>query len=681
MIRQSKYVRGIAYALTLVALYVVAWGSRHAILRANYAQQGGRVPFTLEGALQFRNAVKVYHGEGIPRHDSAIQYPEGIAVFQTDTVGAEYLYGLAARWLPAEISLETRVRWITLGWFCLTVPWLALWVSARTRRRSAGVVSALFYAVSLAAVIRSTGLELSRENFALPFLLAHLALDAFSVRAAESGGPYRRYALASAVALGLALAAWDMIQFYLLLWVGTWLIRGWQGRMDVTAQRWRAYAPSVAIILIAGLSPYHRAHGLWVSPLLGMVYGLLLLGLVTRYRPRLGRWGRFACLITPFLLVGGGGWIYGAHYHHFAELMWAKLRFWNQKPMDPAALTFNQRIMWVPALNSATWPLTFMFFPAIFLLYTVYGLFSLVFIGLRRRVPFSAEEGLPLFPMLLVSVGAYIFFVRFHVYVAIFACAGLGAWWAWSLSGPRRVHVWWVVPLTMLAGLIEAMQVWEDPGRWGRPNVYYAELKEVTEWLQEYVAPDPVLANFGVSSSLLAYGGCPVILHPKFETVAIRRRVEAYGRALFQADEEQFRNWAEDHGAAYYVYAVGEFATRHPELQMRYFVDALDPPPYAAARTFEFEPDRVRYFEYLWGNRKYRVFRLITRADEARADYLTIRARRALARENLDDAERWAWDALSLFPAQYHAREVVAQVTVQRESAVVTVPGEDESVP
>jgi hypothetical protein len=210
-----------------------------------------------------------------------------------------------------------------------------------------------------------------------------------------------------------------------------------------------------------------------------------------------------------------------------------------------------------------------------------------------------------------------------------------------------------------------------QPGQWGRPNLYVPELIELTDWLRSEVAPEPVLANFGVSGSILTYGGCPIVLHPKFERQRIRERVEAYGTELFKGTEERFRNWADAHGAAYYVYSLGEFAERHPELQMRYFVDSLEPPDEAPARIFEFTPESARYFEYVWGNRKYRVFRVTSRVDQLAADELAGMAEAALAAGEVDQAEDYAWSALALFPHQEQAQRIVHRVALLREAESV----------
>ena len=671
----NKHLYHAAILLGLLALFAIGFGVRYAVLDANERKVEGSVPFTLESALQFRTTKMVYTGEGIPAHDPMIQYPEGIEVFRTDTVMAEYLYAAGARLLPSSLPLETRVRWITLAWFSLSIPLMALWVTAWTRTRSGGVVAALFYAVALSSVIRSTGLELSRENFALPFLVAHLALDAWALR----WGAGRRFygaVAGSALCLGLALAAWDMIQFYLLLWVVVLFIHSVLGRLDTPCERLRWLVPAGAIILVAVLSPYHRAHGLWAAPFMWLIYGVFLHVLWSQWKP-LGMGARMGVTLLPlaaYLLIPHG---YGESYGHFVELLTAKIRFLNQKPADPSVLTFNQRIMWTPALNSATWRLTWMFFPAM-VPFVIVSLAHTLFSKMLLR-PTSAVFGNSAVPhyifFLCVSCIAFVLFVRFHVFVALFAAAWLGGWWAW----PLRRTLWSAAviwPLLVLGLSMEAVHVLEEPGRWGRVSVYYEEERELTEWMNEEAEGNAVLANFGISASILAYGGCPIILHPKFETRAIRERVASYGKTLFTENEEAFRDWADERGAVYYVYAMGEFARSHPELQMRYFVDALEPPDHAAARQFEFAPDSLRYFEYLWGNRKYQVFRLIPREDEERAYQLTARAGRAMTRGDLDRAETYAWAALALFPGQQRAQEIIAQATALRQQGFEYQPEE-----
>ena len=95
---------------------------------------------------------------------------------------------------------------------------------------------------------------------------------------------------------------------------------------------------------------------------------------------------------------------------------------------------------------------------------------------------------------------------------------------------------------------------------------------------------------------------------------------------------------------------------------MRYFVDALNPPPAAPARIFEFSPESARWFVLLWGNVKYRVFRVITSADEQAAAERVAAAKFKIARGYLRQAENDARLALLYDPGNEAAREAIVRI-------------------
>jgi hypothetical protein len=352
---------------------------------------------------------------------------------------------------------------------------------------------------------------------------------------------------------------------------------------------------------------------------------------------------------------------YTETYGHFVELLMAKLRFLNQKPADPALLTFNQRIMWVPALHSATWVLTWRLFPAMLLL-SIGSAAGLMLS--RKKHPSAGIYQLVLY--FVASLIAFVFFVRFYVFLALFATALMGGLVA-AVCRLRRWPGYAVACLLAVGWFAELRHTLAEPWQWGRPNVYYEELQELTDWLKEHVSPEVVLANFGLSASVLTYGECPIVLHPKFENKTVRNRVKAYGESLFTNTEKEFRDWIEQFDAQFYVYSLGAFSRRHPERQMRYFVNALAAPEDAAARIFEYKPYETRYFRYLWGNRKYRVFQVITRQDQHLAQRQVEAARAALRAGDLAAAEEQAVTALKLDPANQEAAQVIHHVSSLRE--------------
>ncbi len=640
--------RSLAFCIGLVLVFLSGVAIRHTVLEAQYKRHGRDMPFTLESALHY-SLLEAYDLLGyMPRHEYGIQYPEGVDLWETYSVGSEYVVAPLAGLLPGSLSFAERVRLVYILWFSLGIPFFALWVWALSGSRLGGLASALLYGVCTAAVIRSTGQEISRENFAIPLLVGHLAAAAWTGRGV-GGRKKILLEVTSALLLAVALVTWDMIQFYLVFWAGAGLVGVLRAR-SVS----RSFLVHAGVLVAVGwVNPYLRTHGFLQSPTMLMAYGAVLASLATKLT--LGNSGRerglrWALALGPVVVGLVLAQLYSSHYGHFADLLWAKLRFLNEKPEDPLLLNFNQRIMWVPALDSATWRLTSLLFPVLWLPTLAAGVFVLVRRGLRR------QPGVALLLLLFVSsLLAYVLFVRFHVYLALFSVALVGV----TFGGMGRWGRGIAAGIVGLVALAETSITVKDPLSLGRGNVYYRELKGLTEWMAEHAAPEAVAANFTVSGPIFAYAGCPVVMHPKFETQSIRDRVQSYVEALYTGTEEDFRNWMEAHGARYYVHSMGEFSPQSPEQQMRYFAGMLDPPESSPARLFEFRPEQGRWFHFVWGNHKYRVFRVqFARDIELAQDSLEL-ARDAFERGQLDEAEFRAREAIQLDPGEQEAFRIL----------------------
>lgn len=676
----KAFQRALAIVMGMVLLYTLALGARRVVLETQYDRFGDDLPFTLESALYYRRVKMLFDTGRLPQVDKAIQYPEGVDVRRTYTVGAEYVYAALARAWPKDTPIAARLRWLESGWFCLGIPFLALGLYGWRRSWWAAGVGAGFYAVALSSVMRSTGQELSHENFALPLLVAHGALDVTARRAMRRGAAAWCSVLSS-VLLALALCAWDLVQFYILLRFLCAAADAARGRLAWASRAFGGHAGDVAaLVLVGALNAYHREHGWLLSTPMWIGYGALGLAMLDRWTarargaaPTVGRPWRRAGLLAAVVALGMAVQQltpYAQAYGHFGELLWAKLRFLNHKPADPALLTFDQRIMWVPALHSTTLPLLHMLFP--FMLYLTLPAAFVCYVH-SRKLP---GQGLGRLVFLYgSSLLAFLFFARFHVFLSLFAAALLGVWA--SLAAGQGRWVRWSVALLLGTGIFaEAAHTLQHPARWGRVNVYYKELDELAGWLVRRAAPDPVLANFGVSATIAAYGKCAILLHPKFEDAVLRQRVKEYGEQLFQGTERSFRDWADDHGAQYYVYAYGEFSRESPELQMRYFVNALEPREDAPARRFEYDPENMTYFQYVAGNVKYALFKMVTRADEAQADREAARAREAFERGDLDRAEAACIAAMKFHPRHPPTVELLAHVTSLRAAGFRPAPAE-----
>lgn len=680
----SKFLKISIQAVLLLLLVVGAVGTRRHVLNAQrQLTTDGSISFSLESALAFRRIQMVYRDGDLPGVDRGIQYPRGVVTREVDTLGVERMYAQAAKLWPGTRNLAEKVRWLHLWWFCLAIPALFFWVKWMGGGAWGGFWAAAFYAVAISAVARSTGQELSHENNALPLLLWHLAAGAWARNQAESFRGRVGWGWVSAILAGLALCAWDMVQFYLMLVMLWWLVEALRGRIS-KEDLWSFPVPMMAVLLAVGLrNPYLVKHGFLLSPTMGLGWALLLAGAPVSQRQRMAT--RIVLALIPVALGMVLAQFYLPSYSHFASLLGAKLRFFNMRPADPSQLTFDQRILWVPALNSTTWGILWQWFPALLVL-TAAASSALIRGTARNR--YSIADFSPLLFYLSASFFSFILFFRFHVWVAVFACGMLGLWAGQQHALGGRWWRWLSVALLVVGWLVEASQPWFGPIRWkrpvvdtpeaqkwdgplywGRPNVYATETEALMEYLKEYAAPEPVLANFGISASIATYGGCPVVLHPKFESPEIRNKVCEYGEALFKGDEAEFRGWMEAQGATIYVHSMGEFSDIQPGLQMRYMVDALNPATNAAARLFEQRPEELQYFVPQFANRKFRVFRLKHSTVSVRlAQTLAEQARAALENGELGIAEMQAAHALRMDAENEVAQEVLLHASSLRDS-------------
>ena len=659
--------RRIGIVLGLMALCLFGAGIRRYVYVQQTPQYGPGLPFTLESALQFRYIRMLYTGEPLPAVDRDIEYPGGIHTFQNDTVGSEYVYAALAHLFPSTVVLADRVRILQLAWFSVGIGLLAVWVRRRTGSWAGAWAAGALYAATLGSVIRSTGQEISHENFALPFWLAHLCLAAAPPGAAESSRMRWLRAWGSGLMLALALTSWDMIQLYVACWMAARAVaflRAPRGA-GIPDGWWVDTAPVLAALAVVGLAhPYFRAHGFLASPIMAVGWGMAIAG-VGLNRGLTARSARVVMLvIAGLVLLAGASYIQS--YGHFADLLRAKIIHWNHKPADPALLNFNQRIMWVPALHSANVFIVLNLFPYLGPLAALASLAALV--GAARGDA-RARALLPWIGAAALSGLGFILFVRFCVFTAVLSAAVCGAALAWAWDSRRRWIRTAIAGVMGIAVLMEFGHVLRGVNLWGPSEAYYPQLRDLGAYLRDHVAPEPVAANFYTSGFILAYGHCPVILHPKFESPGIRTRVEDYARALFLGTEDSFRDWAESQGARYYVHGIGEFASRGVECQTRYFINALDPPHDAAVRLFEFAPDRLRLFHLVWGNEKYRVFRITYHADEQEAARLTAEAAKALKENHAAEAEALAARALGLHPRYAPARALLAEAALRRADA------------
>lgn len=661
----------IIVVILLAVIYFIAVYVRVGV--ASYQKSlHGFIPFTLESAFLFRYVDMAAKGEQIPETDKMAQYPEGFHPRERLTIGQEPLIGNLHRLFFKNIfPLHDFARYFMACFFCLGIFGLYLLVGELTRDAFSGIIAALFYAAALPAVIRSTGQEIMSENFALPFIIFHLWAFVRSMPAENDSSRKRSlYAAVSAVMLACAVMFWDMTQVYLYLLTGYVVLkflfsRGYGGVA-------RPYFACLLALVIAGSSnPYLLWHNFLFSYPMAVSYSLFLIFLLRGGRFEANMWAKFAFIVIAVISVWASISLsqYSSNYSHFARLLFYKLKFLNRKPADPALLPYDVRSIWVPALHSVSVIDAARFFMTTVLLSAVSVLLMLIEL-LKKRI--SEPSRLVLF-LALAFVPLYFLFYRMEVFLILFMCALIGASAGCSKKIFPRASYAWVVVLA-LAFLFEADRTFAGVRAWGR-DVDYPRVEDIARWTKANIPEEGVvLATFGLSPSILAYGERNIILHPKYEDPVLREKVRMYDKAVFCDSEEKFSLLCGQFGVTHYIHSKGTFSDRSINGR-RYLAGVLHPSPDSNAFKFEGAPDRLTKFKKLYDNGKYIVFKVIGAKEIAEAERCVEKGNNLSGKEMYREAILEFRKAIDIYPGCYKAYVALVRAygsSGEREKAAET---------
>ena len=571
--------------------------------------------FHVEGAFQYRYAKLLAFGREVPPLDTAAQYPEGVRVGREISLLMERATAASFRLLgggPPESFHRFVVLWVC---FFSVVGTAAVFVLALGLDGDPplALACAACYAASWTAGAVTTA-AYGFQCFALPLLLACAACVARALDGAQSALRRDWWAAAAGALLVPALISWHFARFFLLT---LWLSLGWAalraenegGRARVaSAARWLLLAAA-----LAATAPVLRETRFWASP-------SLLLGAALWTACALRGPARFSGLAAAAL---GAAWASrgaeAAAYGHVWGLLWAKLRFGLAKPADPARLSQEARLLWSGPFNSPDLGfLLFSFLPLGAL--ALPRLYDLV----RRRDAEPATDARRFFDALallylagasLVSrlVGAFAFFV-----CAAPASAASPrrrralAWLAAAVFAVEAAKTFWPDSPFNPALRVAASATAEDR----RPSGSYENERSLIEWLRRSGRGRPVAAPFGLSASLLAYAGSPILLHPKFETLGIREKTARFLDALY-SDESALEAYCRKYGAGLLVYST-DLVLDETSDGARYMSGRLPLRRDSAAFRLHFEPEKAQRFRLLAENEDYRVFAVGRSTEPAR---------------------------------------------------------------
>lgn len=675
---RSRWIAAVVFlAATGLAFLVRDHHFRHESKRVVAAVGANFIPFTVESAIMYDYALDVANGKPIGSVDPELVGMENFKVNEQMSLGLEYFLGYGyrlTRWFRPVTTTSSEndsyeddpdfSNWIRFQirlWTSLTSGLVALWLIAMRCPWWFALFGGALHAVAPAAISRYTGQDLVRGEFCLPLLTAAFALAFWFLKRPGA------WKLAMFVVVCfLAMATWDMTQICFGLWAISEILRLALGG-ETSGKRRNLWIAMYASLVLAGvLVPYHRAHQTLLSP---TVFVLIPTILATSFFGTNRRFRMVVVLAAAAILLGAcwslvaGSADFAANYGHFAELLKAKIRHFNVKPADPTLLSFDARVLWTPAMHSATRAITNMMFPA-----AIYGLPALILAALPfKRTRRALIRGLPrsYFPifMCVVYFVGYVFIVRYHVFCVLFLCVAL----------PIVAHDWWRSSSSMaLRGVVLAAMFilfFGEAKMCSRLErsyhaSYLRETAGLLKWLRrEGVAGKTILADFTLSPLLKGYCGAGIILQPKYEFKPVRDNYERFIKTMYLENEEDLNRFCLKNGAELMIYdrGYGPSAPLHI-YSPRYFAAAVEVSPLAPARRMFTNPDGLNWFYRIEPpadladvSRKFTVFKVISPLDRMNAMRLALAATEAKRDGQYRNAAALAKMAFTLDPRSEQA--------------------------
>ncbi len=622
--------------VSLITIYLLSVGVRVGIRKIAQDMQS-ELPFTMESAYLYHFSNMLAENKPVSHTEQNAQYPEGINPEAKLSLTVDHILAWNYRLFFQKISYAEFLRTAQPLILCLSL-FIVFWIAFQIAHHPMhGLWASLLYALSTNSILRSTGIEYSRENFALPFLFLHFSL-------LLSKRNYFKYILQS-LTLALALTIWDGSQVYFILWVMYEILKRLVRKNEKTSNiehppshqrteqdsnfRVQILIHLIVLLPLCLFHPYLKDHRFITSP--GMS-GLYVLAISSFFQ---GHTRKALCIALPF---GFSLWIFSGFlntYHHMIELLFYKIKFLNIKPQDPALLPFDTRILWTPALHAIAWDH----------LQNILPLFFLAILGMYQLWKHQKDKFFFFLFFIISSFIVSLLFVRLEVYSVFFLACLIGSL-PLSSQGHKRNFFW--NSFIFLALLIEAEGITKDFSRFERP-VPYPYLNGVVHWIGEHTPRQAIiLANFGLSPSFLAYSQRGIVLHPKYESADIRRKTEQFAKTLFEISEEPFYNFCLKNGVSYYVHAMGTFQDRSV-FSWRYMVNELNASKDLLAAQFEYGGHLDRFYP-LYNNGKYRVYHVIWPEEFHQAKQLKENADQLFEQNQWLQAQSKYEEALSLTP-------------------------------
>jgi len=580
------------------------------LLRLEYAKTQGNKYFSSESALRFSYAQQLAQGKDIAVFDYSLQFPEGYSVYRYPLL-LEKLSAYLYQPLRNNMTFSYFIRLFLPALASLAIVAVYLIVKELTRDDTSALFSALFYALSRAAVGRASGWEFLHETLALPLIFFHIY---FFIRSLRDDN--RWFATFSGIVLFFALGAWNVTQYYFLLYAVFIAI------IFVFKQNSQFLHESFIIswlfaVMAAFTLPFLRNIGFINSYSMAVSYVLALLYLFRRYMPpaRIKRFIIFSILTGIFLFFLPRN----QDYAHVQALLFYKLRFLGFKPYDPSLLPFDARLYWVPPYTSpALYEVAYQFLP-IFLLVAICVCYLALKSSLKK---ITLQEQFFIYNVLLFLI-AYLLVRRFSPFLMFFLVI-IAAVFLYRFIRRETVVfskiVLFLVVITFAFEYCKAFAFVDNAVfKRLRPDSYaesyrvigFSDFKDdLFGWITDNTArEDVILAHYPVSTAIRAYTGRTAIINSLVETEWSRRKIEEFIYTVF-GSEDQLYNFCKKYQVDYFIYTADTIMDES-RYGWRYLANAMNIDKDMAAYKMHFFPEQLAKFSLVYETDYFRVYKVL----------------------------------------------------------------------
>jgi len=525
----------------LALLLAFAWSSFvriHFALRDPGFRAGG-APALLrtDPAFLYYITERIADADGLApadlRADPRVEWPETTDLAAIETLGQEFVVAWSWNALGRPLPLHRFAVWVMGLWASLVVIGVfgAAW--ELSRRVEWAAAAALLWATMLGD-FRTLGFVLIREDFAFPWIAAHLWL---ALRAARTRATLD-FVLA-ALALVAAAAFWHASLFVLLIESSAlfaWFLRS--GENPFTARR--AWLVPLVASVVSLLVPVLRAKQFALSLPMLTAWALVWAGWIAR-DPRRGRMrvalhalGALALFVAASKIAAhalGGG---VDDYSHVFRLLLAKLAHAGTPPADPRALDFDVRLLWQGPFRTAELDTLLQGAFAGFL--ALGGALALAWSTWRNG---AGRSSLAVSVLFALGCACASWFVERTAPLFGLASAILAASVLAQLRSARVAALLGGVAV-LAHGAHQVYLPSNYPIAWYQLPPSAAENAHVLRFVEANVpAGEAVAADYSTSAAVLAFTGRPILNQPKYETRRSRERIRAFCTALYDGSPDE----------------------------------------------------------------------------------------------------------------------------------------------